>query len=342
MSRKKDDPEHVKLAKELEGMLETIRTKQKAIEDATLESVCAEVPTLPRPKLHTRVHLRGHLDKVNDVHFSGDARLDEKENSWSYGGKLDRWMAHSRHVTLYIVNLHVNARPEHSVAVVVYAFVFQFSSRSHCVSGSLDGKLIIWDAWTGNKTQIIPLKSSWVMISVWDVDKGKQKTEFFGHEGDITAISIIPKDRNTCLSASADKTAKIWDLRMGGATACAQTFFGHESDVNGAEYYPTAEGVVTSSDDKTAKLFDRRSDHELATYKTQSAASSLTRCALSVSGRILFVGSDDSSVHMWDTLKCQYLGNLCAHESKITGLSMTSNGVALATSSWDHSVRIWG
>ncbi|CAG0906743.1 unnamed protein product, partial [Cyprideis torosa] len=61
--------------------------------------------------LHTRVHLRGHLDKVNDVHFSGDAR--------------------------------------------------------HCVSGSLDGKLIIWDAWTGNKTQIIPLKSSWVMMCVF-------------------------------------------------------------------------------------------------------------------------------------------------------------------------------
>ena len=31
------------------------------------------------------------------------------------------------------------------------------------VSGSLDGKLIIWDTWTGNKVQIIPLRSSWVM-----------------------------------------------------------------------------------------------------------------------------------------------------------------------------------
>jgi len=31
------------------------------------------------------------------------------------------------------------------------------------VTGSLDGKLIIWDSWTGNKVQIIPLRSAWVM-----------------------------------------------------------------------------------------------------------------------------------------------------------------------------------
>lgn len=27
----------------------------------------------------------------------------------------------------------------------------------------MDGKLIIWDTWTGNKVQVIPLRSAWVM-----------------------------------------------------------------------------------------------------------------------------------------------------------------------------------
>lgn len=31
------------------------------------------------------------------------------------------------------------------------------------MTGSLDGKLIIWDSWTGNKVQVIPLRSAWVM-----------------------------------------------------------------------------------------------------------------------------------------------------------------------------------
>ena len=38
-----------------------------------------------------------------------------------------------------------------------------FSFNRHCVTGSLDGKLIIWDSWTGNKVQVIPLRSAWVM-----------------------------------------------------------------------------------------------------------------------------------------------------------------------------------
>ena len=39
--------------------------------------------------------------------------------------------------------------------------------RRHAVSGSLDGKLIVWDCWTGNKTQVIPLRSAWVMTAVF-------------------------------------------------------------------------------------------------------------------------------------------------------------------------------
>lgn len=58
-------------------------------------------------KLVTKKLMKGHLNKVNSVAYSGDGR--------------------------------------------------------HCVTGSLDGKLIIWDTYTGNKVQIIPLRSAWVM-----------------------------------------------------------------------------------------------------------------------------------------------------------------------------------
>lgn len=38
-----------------------------------------------------------------------------------------------------------------------------FMIPRHAVTGSLDGKLIVWDTWTGNKTLVIPLRSAWVM-----------------------------------------------------------------------------------------------------------------------------------------------------------------------------------
>lgn len=41
--------------------------------------------------------------------------------------------------------------------------IYLLNNFSHCVTGSLDGKLIIWDSWTGNKVQVIQLRSAWVM-----------------------------------------------------------------------------------------------------------------------------------------------------------------------------------
>ena len=84
-----------------------MQEEQKKQQDTTLESACGGVADAPRVKITTKKLMKGHLNKVNSVHYSGDSR--------------------------------------------------------HCVTGSLDGKLIIWDTYTGNKMQIIPLRSAWVM-----------------------------------------------------------------------------------------------------------------------------------------------------------------------------------
>ncbi|KAB7501041.1 hypothetical protein Anas_13644 [Armadillidium nasatum] len=50
--------------------------------------------------------------------------------------------------------------------IIVLGFELRFNislCARHLVSGSLDGKLIIWDIFSGNKTQVIPLRSAWVM-----------------------------------------------------------------------------------------------------------------------------------------------------------------------------------
>lgn len=84
-----------------------LQEDQQKCADTTLETCCNEVASVHSIKLVTRKLMKGHLNKVNSVHYSGDGR--------------------------------------------------------HCVTGSLDGKLIIWDTFTGNKIQIIPLRSAWVM-----------------------------------------------------------------------------------------------------------------------------------------------------------------------------------
>ncbi|XP_019873626.1 guanine nucleotide-binding protein subunit beta-2 [Aethina tumida] len=344
----KNDPELASLRKELEDIYKNLKEAQEKQADVTLESACGDVADVPKVKLVTRKLLKGHLNKVNSVHYSGDSR--------------------------------------------------------HCVTGSLDGKLIIWDTYTGNKMQIIPLRSAWVMsvafsesgnfvacggmdnmctvydlnnrdasgvakmvrelagydgflsscrflddktiitgsgdmkICQWDLESGRKTADVSGHNGDVVSISLGP-DKQTFVTGSVDKTCRLWDLRE---QKPKQTFFGHEADVNSVCFHPSGYAFATGSEDKSARLFDIRSDQQIALYKPPSPNSGFTSCGLSLSGRILLCGSDDNNIHLWDTLKNQHNGTLAGHENRVTSLSVAANGLAVASCSWDQNVRVWG
>nr|CAD7255837.1 unnamed protein product [Timema shepardi] len=341
------------------------RDQQKKFADTTLEDACNELGAAPKVRLSTKKMLKGHINKVNSVHFSGDNR--------------------------------------------------------HCVSGSLDGKLIIWDTWTGNKVQVIPLRSAWVMsvafaqsgnyvacggmdnmctvydlnnrdstgsakitrellgyegflsscrfiddktlitgsgdmkVCMWDLEANKKTMEFDAHAGDVVSISLSP-DGQRYVTGSVDRTCKLWDLRDPN---CKQTFFGHDADVNSVclanvlvvlsstaedeeiEYHPSGYSFVTGSEDKTARLYDLRSDQQVALYSPPNNTSGFTSCGLSLSGRYILCGSDDKSIHIWDTLKNLHNGCLTGHDNRVTSLSVAENGMAMASCSWDQYVRIW-
>lgn len=74
------------------------------------------------------------------------------------------------------------------------------------------------------------------------------------------------------------------------------------------QYHPSGHAFASASEDKTARMFDIRSDQQIADYAPPNPNSGFTSCALSLSGRYLFCGSDDNSVHAWDTLKTTSAG----------------------------------
>ena len=55
------------------------------------------------------------------------------------------------------------------------------------------------------------------------------------------------------VTASADKTARVWDAATGKAIGGAMK---HEDDVFKAQFSPDGKRVVTASEDKTARLWD--------------------------------------------------------------------------------------
>lgn len=127
---------------------------------------------------------------------------------------------------------------------------------------------------------------------------------------------------------------QLWDLRDG---MCKQTFPGHESDINAVtvsmsltwllevvhwnsmcsiqtyhfirfQYFPNGYAFATGSDDATCRLFDVRSDQELAMYSHDNIICGITSVAFSKSGRLLLAGYDDFNCNVWDSMRTERAG----------------------------------
>ncbi|EEB15543.1 guanine nucleotide-binding protein beta, putative, partial [Pediculus humanus corporis] len=106
-------------------------------------------------------------------------------------------------------------------------------------------------------------------------------------------------------------------------------------------FHPSGQAFASASDDKTARIYDIRSDQQLALFEEPKKTSGFSSCGLSLSGRFIFAGGDDNNIHMWDALKNQHRGHLSGHESRITSLSVSTNGMSIVSSSWDQNCRVW-
>ncbi|OQR71090.1 guanine nucleotide-binding protein subunit beta-2-like [Tropilaelaps mercedesae] len=260
--------------------------------------------------------------------------------------------------------------------------------EGHAVSASLDGKLMIWDTWSGNKVRIIPLRTTWIMgaafessgrfvavggmdnmCTIYDLDKkwtgngaggegggvlgAALVRELAGLQGYLSCCVFVHQDRiivgsadtkvdnNIFVTASMDKTCKLFDLRR--PDQCRQSFEGHELDVNDVSFQNNGHMFTSCSEDKTCRLFDIRSDLEVASFREPNKQAAFTCVANSKSGRLLLAGADDDTVHIWDivggsTPEESHLGNLWGHDGRISSMSMAPNGMAAVTASWDSSM----
>ena len=71
-------------------------------------------------------------------------------------------------------------------------------------------------------------------------------------------------DGSRIVTASRDKTARIWDAASAKEIAVLR---GHEGAVNSAAFSPDGSRIVTASEDKTARIWDAASGKEIAVLR---------------------------------------------------------------------------
>ena len=100
-----------------------------------------------------------------------------------------------------------------------------------------------------------------------------------GHVDKVSACAVTPDGRRV-VSASDDKTLKIWDVESGRAVA---TLEGHVALVSACAVSPDGRRVVSASDDKTLKVWDLESGRAMATL--DGHADRVKACAMTPDGR---------------------------------------------------------
>ena len=156
-----------------------------------------------------------------------------------------------------------------------------------------------------------------------------------GHQGAVLTV-IFNNSGSRALTASADKTANIWNLSTGEKLS---TLMGHLGPVNEALFSPDESRVLTVSDDKSARLWDASTGMLLKTLSGHTAA--LNSAAFSADGRRVATASDDLTVRIWNADTGILLKTLAGHGRRVRTVAFNHDGRRLLTASNDQTARLW-
>jgi len=189
------------------------------------------------------------------------------------------------------------------------------------LSAAQDGSLILWNAMTVNKIDVINLRSSWVMscamspsglmtasggldniCTIYQLPPDgassngdlKSHKELLEHTGYLSGATFLDDQR--VISSSGDATCILWDIE---ASKYTTIFKGHDSDVMDVSRMPNSNLFVSGSCDMTCKVWDHR-DSKADVMTFPGHESDINAVDASRSGNYFCSAGDESVIIMHD------------------------------------------
>ncbi|MEO9127405.1 MAG: hypothetical protein ABI262_22370, partial [Microcoleus sp.] len=155
------------------------------------------------------------------------------------------------------------------------------------------------------------------------------------HSDSVRAVAIAP-DGLTAISASWDKTLKIWDTQTGREL---KTLTGHSDWVCAVAIAPDGKTAISASWDNTLKIWDTETGRELKTFTSHS--NPVTAVAIAPDGKTAISASWDKTLKIWDTETGRELKTLTGHSDAVFAVAIAPDGKTAISASNDNTLKVW-
>ncbi|KAM0789231.1 hypothetical protein ACM66B_000074 [Microbotryomycetes sp. NB124-2] len=184
-----------------------------------------------------------------------------------------------------------------------------------------------------------------------------------GHVESVGAVAVSKKETNFFVTASQDRTAKVWDLagvlspgaleadEPHVAVKALTTLKIHDKDINALDIAPNDKLLASGSQDRTAKLFSVQ-----YTAKTKSSPASAQMTLLgtfkghkrgvwtvkfSPTDQCLATGSGDRTIKLWNLTDFTCIKTFEGHSNSVLRVDFLTRGMQLSSCGSDGLVKVW-
>lgn len=160
-------------------------------------------------------------------------------------------------------------------------------------------------------------------------------TRIIGHTDAIADVCFSP-DKLRLVTASHDRTARVWDVRTGD---CLHAFRGHVGKVLCAAFSPDNKFIATGAMDGALMIWDACTYAYVRTVRGHTGP--FFRIVFSTDGTRFATCSNDKTAKLWDAATGDCLCTFRGHTGWVTHVALSSDGARLATNSHDKTARTW-